>query len=301
MTIGLAHKIVAHIGAAISSSATQISVNLSEYGEILNAPGDYLYLLLRGPVNRELVKVDLADSFWGHYLTVERGQGGTNAVAWPFNSLLFSTTHKDHYNAIAQAGASRIIDYNPNEILSPLYAGEKVYQSTAGCERWWKSFNAVNPYWDLITGAPCETETYEDIGWDYDLLSVGEQWDTHFDNTKWEPQFGTQGIWTPSLKWQAAFGEVEDNLYLLPIGGWEVGYRPDKVRVTNSVDHSDMTFFMLFETGNHFFLTRQPLVSGTEFDIESSWYDSYGDITAFVLKKFSAQLLFMTNLEWRVA
>jgi photosystem II stability/assembly factor-like uncharacterized protein len=58
-----------------------------------------------------------------------------------------------------------------------LYAGEKVYQNApAGCVRWWKSFNGVDPYWDIITGAPCGLEGYEDIGWDYDLLMPGDPW-----------------------------------------------------------------------------------------------------------------------------
>ena len=95
MTIGLTHKAVAHLAAAIGVSDTQLVVGPSEYEPILSADGDSIYLLIRGPVNRELVKVSLQASEWGSYLTVERGQGGTTAVTWPLGSMLFATTHED--------------------------------------------------------------------------------------------------------------------------------------------------------------------------------------------------------------
>jgi hypothetical protein len=173
--IGFTNKAVAHLSAAITAVATQISVHGLEYGAILSAYGDSVFLMLRGPVNRELIKVDIDASVWGgplsNYLTVERGQGGTAAQAWPVGSMMFATTHEDHYTEIIQRGENRVIDYNPNQVLSPLYAGEKIYQdSPAGCERWWKSYNGADPYWDIITGQACGAETYTDIGWDYDIL-----------------------------------------------------------------------------------------------------------------------------------
>lgn len=171
--IGFTHKAVAHLAAAIGTSDTTIAVHLTEWESIFRAPEDSVYLMLRGPVNRELIKVDLSSSVWGEYLTIARGQGGTSAVAWPVGSMMFATTSADFYNEIEQRGANRIIDYNPNQVLTPLFAGEKVYQnSPAGCERWWKSFNGVDAYWDLISGTPCGTEAYEDVGWDYDILKV---------------------------------------------------------------------------------------------------------------------------------
>ncbi len=143
MTIGLGHKVVAHLFEAITLSATECKTFRNEYGQIFEAPDD-VYLMLRGPVNRELIKIDLSASQWGNYLTIARGQGGTTAYAWPVGTMMFATTHEDHYNSIIQRGANRTIDYNPNTILSPLYAGEEIYQSgPAGCERWWKSFNGI--------------------------------------------------------------------------------------------------------------------------------------------------------------
>ena len=187
MSIGFAHKAIGHLAQAIGSSDTTIVLHSMEYEPVLSAKGSEVYLMLRGPVNRELVKVDIAASLWGGYLTVARGQGGTSAVAWPVGSMLFATTHADHYNAIIQRGENRTIDYNPNEVLSPLFAGEEVYQdSPAGCERWWKAFNDTDLYWDIITGAPCASEGYFDIGWDYPILksSLTEQtisyyWDAY--------------------------------------------------------------------------------------------------------------------------
>ena len=177
MTIGFTHKAVAHLVAAILAGDTEIAVHSTEYGQVLASSEQYVFLMLRGPVYRELVKVDIGASVWGSYLKVVRGQGGTPARGWPLGSLLFATTHEDHYNSIIQAAASRTIDYNPNEILTPLYAGEKIYQdSPAGCERWWKSFNGVDAYWDIITGEACSLEAYEDIGWNYDILILGDPW-----------------------------------------------------------------------------------------------------------------------------
>jgi photosystem II stability/assembly factor-like uncharacterized protein len=181
MTIGLTHKAVGHLKEAILLTATEITLILNEYEQVLAAPDD-VYLMLRGPVYRELVKVDLSASVWGQYLTIARGQGVTSARAWPVGTLLFATTHEDHYNSIIQAAGNRTIDYNPNEILTPLYGGEKVYQTDpAGCERWWKSFNGVDPYWDIITGAACGEENYRDIGWTYDLLLPALPWQMEFD------------------------------------------------------------------------------------------------------------------------
>jgi hypothetical protein len=204
--ISLPQKATTHLLYAIAPSDTQISIRINEFDQILSYDGD-VYLMLRGPVYRELVKVDQSLSSWGNYLKIARGQGGTQARAWPRGALLFATTHEDHYNSILQAGESRTIDYNPNQILSPLYAGEKIYQSgPSGCERWWKSFNAVNPYWDIITGDPCAAEEYTDIGWTYDLLkSTAPPLETHVLTVYSEP--GDGFIDSYGGDWQA----VRDN------------------------------------------------------------------------------------------
>ena len=190
MSIAFAHKAIGHLLAAIGTTDTQLKVDNQVFESFIRIPGDDKYAILRDPVNREIVKIDVAGSS-SPLLTVARGQGGTSAKSWKTGALLFASTHADHYNAILQRGDCRTIDYNPNEILSPLYAGEKVYQnSPAGCERWWKSFNGSDPYWDIITGAKCGAEGYEDIGWDYELLILGDPWSekatlTYTDNVRW--------------------------------------------------------------------------------------------------------------------
>lgn len=175
MTISFSNKAIGHLLEAVTDSDVWMKVSPQVFESFVR-PGGNVYALVRGPINREIVKIDASGSL-NENLKVTRGQGGTTANAWPMGALLFNSTNEDHYNAIIQLGESRVIDYNPNEILAPLYAGEKVYQNgPAGCERWWISFNAVNPYWDIFTGAPCGAEFYEDIGWTYDLLILGDPW-----------------------------------------------------------------------------------------------------------------------------
>jgi 6-phosphogluconolactonase (cycloisomerase 2 family) len=123
----------------------------------------YMLVVLRGPIDREIVKIDIAasvDNEVDKYLTVERGQGGTGSQAWPAGTLIFLSTTADHYGDLLQPDATRQIDFNPNGALAPNYAGEKVFQY-AGCKiRWFMSFNAVDPYWALIAGEPCPNEVW---------------------------------------------------------------------------------------------------------------------------------------------
>ncbi len=171
MTIIFTNKALSYLKSSINATDTQLQIGDADYSQFFEAGDGDLYAILRGPTAREIVKIDLSASKYGSYLTVERGQGGSTAAAWPQGTKLFESTHADHYNRILQPGDYRTIGYNPNEILTPLYAGEKVYQdSPSGCERWWKAYNGVDKYWDIITGAPCSSETYQDIGWDFELL-----------------------------------------------------------------------------------------------------------------------------------
>jgi hypothetical protein len=120
--IGFTNKAVAHISALITAEATQIGVHDLEYGAILSAHGESVFLMLRGPANRELVKVDIDASVWGgplaNHLTVARGQGGTIARTWPIGSMMFATTHEDHYNNILQRGINPKIEmYSHDNII----------------------------------------------------------------------------------------------------------------------------------------------------------------------------------------
>ena len=272
MTIGFTDKAVAHLTAEIAIDATQISIYKAEYNEVLSAQGDHVYLLLRGPINRELVKIDLSTSLWGQFLNIERGQGGTIAAAWPQGSMLCATTHEDHYNAIAQTGDHRTIDYNPNDVLSPLFAGEKVYQSTVGYQRWWKSFNGVNPYWDIITGAVGEKESYKDTGWTYELLTTDpEVWETAgLDDTFWELEFPNYGLWI-GFVWASVNISRNLRIYLKALGAWNVGYEPTKVRLTIGGNDTAIHFNMKFGTQVHIMSSQYHNLE--EIDINPDWYD----------------------------
>lgn len=175
------NKALTHITAAISAVALTLPIFPGDYSSVLGGT-EPIMMILRGPEYREIVKVDPGTSSWSNYLTVERGQGGTIARAWPSGTLLFASTTADAYNNMEQTGQNRIVDYNPNQILAPYYKGEKIYQSgPAGCERWWKSWDGINPYWDLITGVKCGAEGYEDIGWNYDILIAAAEWSLEKD------------------------------------------------------------------------------------------------------------------------
>jgi len=156
---------VAHLTQGISALDTQIRIPLETFAQFNRAgarASDFMFCVLRGPVDREIIKIIPAQSNSppDQYLVCERGQGGTGSQAWPPGTLLFLCTTADHYSAVLQREDVRQVDFNPNGALTPNYQGEKVFQY-AGCEiRWFMSFNAVDPYWQLIAGEPCPNERY---------------------------------------------------------------------------------------------------------------------------------------------
>lgn len=205
MTISFSHKAIGHLVEPATDSDVWMKVSPQVFESFVR-PGGNVYALIRGAINREVVKIDVSASI-NEMLKVARGQGGTTANAWPAGALLFNSTNEDHYNAIIQLGENRTIDYNPNEILAPLYAGEKIYQNApAGCERWWKAFNGVNPYWDIITGEPCGEENYKDIGWTYDLLIPADPWQKAFDLND-EPE-------SPDRVYSSVYDPTNHDLYV---------------------------------------------------------------------------------------
>lgn len=167
------NKGFSHLTASIGVFETELRVAWNDYQNFIVPDadsGDLIYAILRDPVDREIVAIDIFNSVDGlndKYLKVIRAQGGSSAKAWPSGTLLFLSTHADHYEALFQPDSARQIDFNPNGVLSPNYAGEKILQYT-GCEiRWWMSFDAVNPYWQLIAGEPCDGEFFVDPGWGF--------------------------------------------------------------------------------------------------------------------------------------
>jgi hypothetical protein len=174
------NRAISHLSFPITDEDSEIRIPWQDFNSFMRSnarSGDSMIAILRGPIEREIVGIDLVNSFSGttdKYLKVARGQGGTSSMAWPAGTLLFISTHADHYESLFQPEGTRQIDYNPNGVLSPLYAGEKIFQY-GGCEiRWWMSFDAVNPYWHLIAGLPCEGEIYADPGWGFPVWNPGK-------------------------------------------------------------------------------------------------------------------------------
>ena len=229
---------VSHLTAGVGSGDTELRIPWSEFEQFYRAgvtTGDLMYAILRGPVYREIVAIDLYQSYNGQadkYLKVLRGQGGTSSRAWPPGTLLFLSTHADHYNSIFQPDGTRQITFNPNGVLVPVYRGEKVLQYTGCGIRWFQSFDGVNPYWHLIAGEPCEGEVFQDPGWGFAVWysAAAACWDG-----KTQPAFWTPGsadtIWNPVDEWWETTSPNKWLTLNAPNGDWEVDYRPWLIRL----------------------------------------------------------------------
>lgn len=182
MSIAFSNTGKSNLIVAVSDSETQFLIDSADYSAFLEKSddGDYSYaVLIDVSDNKEIVQIDFANSLphtqtdrydYSGGLTVARGQGGTQARAWPRGSLIYQDVTKTFLNDVNQKAGHRSISYNPNGVLSPLYKGEKVLQSS-GCEiRWWKSINATNPFWSLIGGDVCSGEVLYDPGLGFEFL-----------------------------------------------------------------------------------------------------------------------------------
>lgn len=111
--------------------------------------------------NIEVCKVT---AITGSVMTIERGQDGTVARAWPVGALISQRLVAANLGRFDQKGEFRTISYNPNGILSRDYPNEKVYEtgSHACQKRWW--IHAADNKWRLLAGDVCDWEYYDD-GW----------------------------------------------------------------------------------------------------------------------------------------
>ncbi len=268
MSISITHKGLGHLVEAVNSSNHYLRLTPGDAQAFTAVNGDYIYAMLRGVLQREIVRIDVAASQLANgLLTVARGQGGTTAQAWPAGTLVLASTNADHYNSLLQLGVYRTIDYNPNEVLTPAYRGEKVYQNgPAGCERWWKAYNGTDPYWDIITGMPCSGEIYQDIGWDYSLLVSGTPvcWEKHTDDTQWSAISGW-GSWD-GAKWVS----TSSYLYLdPPLGEWATGFRPLRMRLTRpTLIYSS---WYLYNTSLGYISSGSADIGPDGYEIDLSW------------------------------
>lgn len=250
---------VSHLSFPITDSETELRIPWEDFNQFMRSNAravDRMMAILRGPVNREIVEIDLNNSFSGptdKYLVVARGQGGTSSMEWPAGTLLFLSTHADHYEACFQPDSTRQIDFNPNGVLTPDYQGEKILQY-AGCDiRWWQSFDDTNPYWHLIAGEPCAGEEFIDPGWGFRvwIVTVIPCLESRFDNTEWQASGGWPGSWD-GTKW------VHNQYFRLePIGSWADGYRPSliKLKLQNFCQRGAFT---LFDTNNNKIAENDP-------------------------------------------
>jgi len=172
MTVGFRNITKCQTKSKISASDTTIMLeNTADYVPFISSPGDYVYAVLRDQQNKEIVKIDVsASSIYG--LSVERGQENTSAKSWNRGTLFYQDLTAESLDILRQKEVFRTFTYNPNGIVAPAYANEKIYQTGAtACEkRWWKSINATHLVWVLIAGTICDNEIwYPPEDWDWDV------------------------------------------------------------------------------------------------------------------------------------
>jgi hypothetical protein len=250
---------VSHLSLPVTDSDTELRIPWEDFNSFMRSNAravDRMMAILRGPIEREIVEIDLNNSFSGttdKYLKVTRGQGGTISEDWPAGTLLFLSTHADHYEACFQPDSTRQIDYNPNGVLAPDYQGEKILQYSGCAVRWWQSFDAINPYWHLIAGEPCVGEEFIDPGWGFKvwIVTVAQCLEQHFDNSNWTGAAFWPGSWD-GTKW------VHNQYFRLDaIGAWADGYRPSliKVKLQNFCERGA---FQLFDTDDNVIAENDP-------------------------------------------
>ena len=91
-------------------------------------------------------------------------------------------------------------------------------------------------------------------------------------------------------------------LFLMPQGGWNLGgYEPSKIRITCNPDPTaDCTVQLGYHTGGLKTLKGygSGLVSGTEFDLQSSWYDGGDYISGFYIETNGDYAFDILNIEF---
>lgn len=142
------------IDAAITAS--DVSITLIPGGAVNFLPGwtsskEFYCTLVDASANREIIKVTAIS---GDIFTIERGQDGTSARAWPAGSLIDQRLVAANADRFIQKGF-RTVTYNPNGVLSGAYDGEKVYQSNS--LTWW--INISGTIWTAMTSSDDITST----------------------------------------------------------------------------------------------------------------------------------------------
>ena len=149
-------KAITNITDEISAAATTIYIPEGEYKNFLPDTGDYVYLVLRNATYHEIIKVDVSASSAADGLSVSRNIGGTNR-AWSRGTAIFQVIVAEDLENFLQYGGERQIDYDPNDVLTPSYLGEKVIQTgLSPCQnKCWMARDGVNKVWDIVAGVEC--------------------------------------------------------------------------------------------------------------------------------------------------
>ena len=220
------NKLYAHLTEAISNSATSLSFYPEEITNLLAGwqTGSWLYLCIVDPTGAlEIVKMT---ALVGSTLTVARGQGGTTARAWAAGSLVASRVTAEYLDRFLQRGVNRSGAYNPNDVLTGEYTGEKYYQTGPDAlqRRWWMS--TTGDKWRLLTGAAFTYETADGSGY----LIYTEPWVAYFDDAIWSPNMGS---WDdPNQEWDSTGAQI----LLFDILPWVTGFRPTKCRISHNLN-----------------------------------------------------------------
>lgn len=151
--LSFANKLYAHLAEGITSSQTTIPIVPNEMGNVWAGfkPGVYLYLVIMNELGqKEIVKVTDVQN---NALTVLRGQGGTTARAFAIGSPITERTVAEQASYMLQRGVFRQANYNPNNILTGDFNGEKFWQTGPASDqkRWWINAGGGNK-WRLLTG-----------------------------------------------------------------------------------------------------------------------------------------------------
>jgi len=91
---------------------------------------------------------------------------------------------------------------------------------------------------------------------------------TYFDNTYWTPD--TYGTWTGS-GWLATIEPNEYIVQLEPLGGWEVGFRPTKMRLTWTEGQDPISLVRLRDTDGNFIVNLTSYSYNMGDDITINW------------------------------
>lgn len=180
MSVGFRNITKCQIKEGISASDTTVLLeSTADYVPFTASPGDYVYAIIQNQEHMETIKIDVAASS-PNGLSVGRGEENSTARAWKRGALLYQELTASSLDFLRQKEVFRTFAYNPNGIIAPEYANEKVYQTgSTDCEiRWWKAVNATNLVWVLIAGTICDGEVWLDpIDWDWDIPD-GWDWPT---------------------------------------------------------------------------------------------------------------------------